>query len=460
MSPTLTADELAELRELLSIRFDEVLDDLDPSDPDELERVALLAVLPLAGAHLEDEGIPAAAVAEAIEARGDERAAALLRATEMFGDPALARPAGEALERLRGQGIQPRLPEGLGELRVREARCCPLGVADLYLLTLERPGAAGVHACAAIVEHGSDGGVLVQGSFTERLDATEAPTELMLPPGAPPAEAIAVEAAAGALVAGADRARELGRALPFDFGAALPLVSRALTGDPRRIAAARLAPPGARLFVDPDDHDGFDSLVTGLLDELMEGAGEDGPVTRSGHFVGGTMLEWRWTHRDGDLGGWDEADLEEFLLHHIPRKVATAPEIVADAPACVIAVLELLDEHGMLSGAPVGVLGRRCQALRRRFAAAAGDRSRFSPAKALMTQMQAEGVELTDQASLDAWLEDFNSRPREQRDAVLGPALDAMGVADGPPPVRGARPSARSGAKRRQARVARKRNRR
>ena len=34
--------------------------------------------------------------------------------------------------------------------------------------------------------------------------------------------------------------------------------------------------------------------------------------------------------------------------------------------------------------------------------------------------MEAEGVELGSQEALDAWLADFNSRPRAERDRVLG----------------------------------------
>jgi hypothetical protein len=34
--------------------------------------------------------------------------------------------------------------------------------------------------------------------------------------------------------------------------------------------------------------------------------------------------------------------------------------------------------------------------------------------------MLADGVELTDQASIDRWIEEFNARPIEERDEMLG----------------------------------------
>lgn len=39
-----------------------------------------------------------------------------------------------------------------------------------------------------------------------------------------------------------------------------------------------------------------------------------------------------------------------------------------------------------------------------------------------MDHGKAEGVVLGDQASMDAWMEEFNQRPRAERDQVLGPS--------------------------------------
>lgn len=84
----------------------------------------------------------------------------------------------------------------------------------------------------------------------------------------------------------------------------------------------------------------------------------------------------------------------------------------------------------------------------------------------LVAEMEADGVELGDQAALDAWMEDFNARPPEERDRVVGPALERMGPVPplgDPEPTERPRPSGPSKAqrrgKRKQARGARKRNR-
>jgi hypothetical protein len=69
----------------------------------------------------------------------------------------------------------------------------------------------------------------------------------------------------------------------------------------------------------------------------------------------------------------------------------------------------------------------------REFQRAMRDPSRFGPARSLVDAMTAEGVDLTDQAALAAWIEDLNSRPVAERDAIPGGAsLGAVPIAAGP----------------------------
>jgi hypothetical protein len=68
--------------------------------------------------------------------------------------------------------------------------------------------------------------------------------------------------------------------------------------------------------------------------------------------------------------------------------------------------------------------------------------------------MQADGVDPSAAGALDAWMADFNARPREQRDAIIGPAADRMARAAG------ARDPKQKAQRRKAQRQARKRNRR
>jgi hypothetical protein len=78
----------------------------------------------------------------------------------------------------------------------------------------------------------------------------------------------------------------------------------------------------------------------------------------------------------------------------------------------------------------------------------------------MFMQMQADGIDPTAPGALDAWIEDFNARPREQRDVILGPAADRMAHAAGLPSAGGARAPKQKAQRRKAQRQARKRNRR
>jgi len=48
------------------------------------------------------------------------------------------------------------------------------------------------------------------------------------------------------------------------------------------------------------------------------------------------------------------------------------------------------------------------------------DTGSFGPAKAIGNAMLADGIDPLDQESVDRWIEDFNGRPIDERDALLG----------------------------------------
>ncbi|MGH2528683.1 MAG: hypothetical protein ACRDH0_04995 [Actinomycetota bacterium] len=54
------------------------------------------------------------------------------------------------------------------------------------------------------------------------------------------------------------------------------------------------------------------------------------------------------------------------------------------------------------------------------FGRAVTDPGSFGPAKAIANAMLAWGVDLTDRGAVDAWIAEFNARPDEERDLLLG----------------------------------------
>ena len=257
--------------------------------------------------------------------------------------------------------------------------------------------------------------------------------------------------------------------LDGEAGLALPVVSRALTGDPAGLPRPALEAPWEQddpeLIVDAAaDEDRFHALMDQLLGEFEQHARAsyppDGVVWENGDFVASTMLQWKGGYDDGRLGRWTQADLAEYLLDYFPRKVSADDETLAAVPECVRAFLMFLAVRGSLSGEPLDQLEEACEALRDEFLDCAHDNSHWGLAKSMLMQMQSEGIDPSAPGALDAWIEDFNARPYQQRDALLGPAADRMVRAAGLPSAAGARAPKQKAQRRKAQRQARKRNRR
>jgi hypothetical protein len=81
-----------------------------------------------------------------------------------------------------------------------------------------------------------------------------------------------------------------------------------------------------------------------------------------------------------------------------------------------------LDETGLLDpeSDPADVLVDHVDTIEKQFRHNMADVSRFSFGKRLWMSAQAEGVRLDDPASVEAFMAEFNARPRAEREAILG----------------------------------------
>jgi hypothetical protein len=171
------------------------------------------------------------------------------------------------------------------------------------------------------------------------------------------------------------------------------------------------------------------------------------------------MLQWKGGYDDGLLGRWTQADLAEYMLGYFPRKVSADEDTLAAVPECVRAFLGFLAARGSLSGQLLEQLEEASEALRHTFLESARDSSHWGLAKSMFMHMQADGIDPSAPGALDAWVEDFNARPREQRDAMIGAAADRMVRAAELPSGAGARAPKQKAQRRKAQRQARKRNR-
>ncbi|MHB1533675.1 MAG: hypothetical protein ACYC1D_03515 [Acidimicrobiales bacterium] len=352
----------------------------------------------------------AGAALESLERAGDAPAAGVLAAMAVLARPPLAGQAGAALERLHRAGVHSPVEEAVGTLRVEEVRRLEIGPGELLAVLMRRPGDAQVQAAMVIVEHDETGGAAIGGSLSPSGPGASLGAVLRKLSGhkghrLSPGELTELLRSAVARTAGA------GLAVTLDLAAVLPILARALTGDPA--AFARLTVDGGHeLPLDPEDDEEFEAASEELADHLGAVYDDDPVVARSGPFVATTMLDYKWNYGDRRLGSWTTTDLDEYLLDYFPRKVSADQETVLDTPSCVVAFLSMLHDHGALAGSSMESLGAHVEAVGASFHRAAEDRRRWGFAKTMMMAMLDDGVDPDDPDAVEDWIDAFNARSR------------------------------------------------
>lgn len=167
----------------------------------------------------------------------------------------------------------------------------------------------------------------------------------------------------------------------------------------------------------PDDGEAFDATRDALLESYRTAV--EGSDDAADGFVASMMLEYKWGYGDGHITEWRCADVEDLLLGYFPHKVALDDEDLLRVAPDIADFLGFLDRRGLLSGDPLADLQATARGLAPEFIDAMTDPAHYGMAKGLLDQMRAEGVDPSDESDVQRWLDDFNSRPFEERDAIL-----------------------------------------
>jgi hypothetical protein len=349
-------------------------------EPAELEHTAATLLVPL-----ELPGMPpelAEAVFAEIERRGDGGAAGLLSAVAVLAGEPHADRARAAAGRLERNGVVSPVADRLGALSVGETLRIDSAGAELFVARLMRPGTREVQVSMLAVERGETAGELVECTLTPPLSDAEARAlidDAAAADGVLRTQSLQPAELAARAVTAARRAVDVGVALGPDAAIALPIVARALTGDPRGLPHPRTVPPweddDEELIVNPaEEEERYEQLVGLLLDEFERCATASespprGAVRRDEAFVASALLRWKGCYGDGYLGRWTADELTECLLDYFPHKVSAAEDTLAVVGECAIAFLGFLDDRGSLSGEPLDELERACRELGGRLAA-------------------------------------------------------------------------------------------
>lgn len=391
--------------------------------PADLERFAGILLV-----AAEQPELPPEVGSALIDALADQRntnTLGVLAALSLLGSHPLADRARAGAQRLMAEGVASPAAEQVGLLRIEAAMRVKDDEAELIAAVLGRPGSADLQVAVFGIEHEETGGALIESRLAPPEPAADAREVLEGVPDAPAPELIGADEVTQRVIAAARRAVDLEIAPDYESGVALPVLSRALTGDPEALPHLPAVPAisdadDEGLIVDAaDDEDGFHAVVEKLLGELEQHARAHHPpggaMWEHGDFVASTMLEWKGGYGDGRLGHWTRADLAEFLLEYFPRKVTVEEESLAEIPECALGFLQFLAARGSLSGEPLELLEDALHELRDEFEERARDPVNWGLAKSMFSRMHSDGVDPSAPEAVEAPPTAQSDRKRSQR---------------------------------------------
>jgi hypothetical protein len=129
----------------------------------------------------------------------------------------------------------------------------------------------------------------------------------------------------------------------------------------------------------------------------------------------------RCDYGDGDPLRWSPTVVELFMLDYLPRKVPLSREEVDALPEVLGAWVRFaLTKRGLEERFILEVEDAVVD-FEEEFREAMDDERTFGPGKLVMLAMREDDVDMTDQQALDAWLEEFNAQPIEERRGFFGP---------------------------------------
>ena len=196
------------------------------------------------------------------------------------------------------------------------------------------------------------------------------------------------------------------------------------------------------LQIGAEDEDGFerakdwllDGLGRWLLDERKMDDGLADIVVSDAEIA----LDWKFGYEDGHLGEWTTGQVTEFLLRWCPRKLSVSQEDSVTIPGSIAAFTDYLAERGLLArgSSTRAALRAAATAAAADFVAEMGNPDNFGMAKSLFSEAAAHGYDLTDEASVAAWVSEFNSLGDDERESILpGRPADARPNIPSFPPV-------------------------
>jgi hypothetical protein len=176
----------------------------------------------------------------------------------------------------------------------------------------------------------------------------------------------------------------------------------------------------ARFDPSPTSEAGYETARRRLRAEFTRWAELNGSDLGPDSFE--ELVHYKWGYLDGHLTRWARADLDAVLLELFPAKMIVDDDDLDDIIPETAAFIGFLTDTGLLDprSEDPQLLCAHLDQLEARFRRRMADQSRYSPGKRFWLAAAAAGVQPDDEQAVTAFIEQFNTRPLTERDAVLG----------------------------------------
>jgi hypothetical protein len=176
----------------------------------------------------------------------------------------------------------------------------------------------------------------------------------------------------------------------------------------------------ARFDPSPTTEAGYEAARRRLRAEFADWAKRNGSDLGPDSFE--ELVHYKWGYLDGHLTRWTRADLDGVLLELFPAKMIVDDDDLAHVIPETAAFIGFLTDTGLLDPGSEDpqLLRAHLDQLDARFHRRMADPSRYSPGKRFWLAAAAAGVQPDDEPAVAAFIEQFNTRPIAERDAVLG----------------------------------------
>lgn len=131
------------------------------------------------------------------------------------------------------------------------------------------------------------------------------------------------------------------------------------------------------------------------------------------------LLDYRCDFCGEDPLRWSPTVVLLFLLDWLPRKVTLPPDAILRVPAVLSAWVSFAGKRRQLPAHLIAEIVATIDEVEDDYLDAVKDPANFGPAKAAVGAMLKDGVDVTDEAAVDAWLLTFKQRSEVERRQLL-----------------------------------------